>query len=198
MISKYLTPLYLIKIVGFLILGCLFMKMFNDDLQKFKNQMTTTGTRIRSHASKVKKLPCITVCAVAGFRKRGFYYLNQDYVDNTFEIQDFFSSSTLQALNNASMYSVKDVRSMYFGRCYKICHVDGMLTSGYKKWELKTDFNFKFFVHNDGDEFWLVSGITFFIDMAQTIIEVQRTDGINAGFYLFFHFCFSLTSRTQY
>jgi hypothetical protein len=65
-----------------------------------------------------------------------------------------------------------------------------MLTSGYKKWELKTDFNFKFFVHNDGDEFWLIGGITFFIDMAQTIIEVQRTDGINAGFYLNFSFLF--------
>ncbi len=179
MISSYLTPLHLIKVVIFLILTYMFVNMFTDDLQKFKKQITTTGTSIRPHVSKEKKLPCITVCAMSGFRKRGFYYLNQDYIENTYDLGDFFLTKTLLEIQNSSKYSLAEVRSMFFGRCYKICDVEEIRS--FTIWELKAELNYKLFFHNDGDEFWLINSITYLIDLAQTSLEVNRTDGISGG-----------------
>ena len=104
-----------------------------------------------------------------------------DYIENTYELRDFFSNDTLIELKTSSLYSVKEMRSMFFGRCYKICSIAELQVNGFKRWELKTDFNCKLYVHNDGDEFWLISGITYLIDMSQTTIDINRTDGIKAG-----------------
>ena len=181
MTSNYFKPMYLIKLVAFCFLTYLFLTMFREDLFKFKNKITTTGIKIRPYTLRGKKLPCITVCALSGFRQRGFYYSNQDYIKNTFELEDFFGNKTLNEIRNSSLYRFQEVRSMFFGRCYKICSVVEMPMNGIKIWELQMDFNYKLFVHNDGDEFWLISAITHLIDLAQTVLELNRTDGIKIG-----------------
>ena len=150
------------------------------------------GIKIRPHSSKVKQLPCVTVCALSGFRKRGFYYSTQDYTQNTFELEDFFTEKTLNEIRNNSLYKYKEVRTLFFGRCYKICDVDELPLINFKIWELKLESNYKLIVHNDGDEFWLITAITYATAMTETIFEVNRTDGIKAGFKFFYstiNFC---------
>jgi hypothetical protein len=196
MISNFLTPLCLIKLAAFIVLTYMFVNMFSDDLQKFRNKITTTGTNIRPHPSKEKKLPCITVCAMSGFRNRGFYYLNQDYIENTYDIGDFFINQTLLEIKNSSKYSLTEVRSMFLGRCYKICDVEEF--GSFTIWEFKTELNYKLFFHNDGDEYWLINAITYLIDLAQTSLEVNRTDGISGGLNLIIFFLISKPDRNHF
>lgn len=184
MISNCLTPLNLIKLVAFIFLTYMFVNMFSDDLQKFKNKITTTGTKIRPPSSEKKKLPCITICAWSAFRKRGFYFTNKDYIENTYDIADFFADQTLQNITNKTTHSYKEVPTIYHGRCYKICSFEEQPLGTFIIWELKNNFNYKFYIHNDGDEFWLTGGVIYFVDMAQTTLEVNRTDGMKAGLFL--------------
>ena len=133
---------------------------------------------------------------MSGFRKRGFYYLDQNFTQNTFEMEDFFMERTLNEIKNCSLYKYEEVRSMFFGRCYKICDVDELTSVNFKVWEIKTESNYKLIVHNDGDEIWLTSAITYATAMTEIVLEVNRTDGIKGGF-TFFKICNTQTLQNK-
>ena len=174
MLLKFITPLFIIKAVVFIMLTHVFINLFSEDLQKFNNKMTTTGIKRRPGESK--PLPCITFCPLQGFKTKGFFYTNQSYLENSFSPEELFHLDSLQIFQNKSKFVFKEVRTILNGRCYTLCSsfTDiGILVT--------TNFNFIIFIHNDGDEFWVIFGLSYLFDMADTIIQLNRTDGINIG-----------------
>jgi hypothetical protein len=85
--------------------------------------MTNTGIRYRTHKDQEKLLPCLTLYALPAYRSKGFYYTNRSFVENTFNIEDIFDEQTLKELRNKTLYHVTETNSLFYGRCFTICHL---------------------------------------------------------------------------
>jgi hypothetical protein len=181
MFLKYISLLMIIKTAAFIAFTYLFIIVFTDDLQKFKNKITTTGTKTRPYSGKGKRLPCFSICSLPGYKNRGFYFTTKNYTDNTYNPEDFFPDKTLNEFKNKSRFLFAEVQTLFFGRCYKVCSLEEVHLGQAFYWEIKTEFNSRLFLHSDGDEFWLSGNAMYIIDMAPTLIEVNRTDGIKSG-----------------
>ncbi len=174
-------PIFIFKTFFAVICFCIFIKMFLEDLNKFQSKITTTGTRTRNHPNKTKAFPCITLCPLSGFRKREFHFTSKTYKQNTFELADIFDNETCtEVQSNKSAYSFKELRTYYFGRCYTICSLVEMEARRRIMFNLKPNLILKLYFHNLHDEFWLIGSVTYEVDMFETIIETNRTDGIKA------------------
>jgi hypothetical protein len=91
---------------------------------------------------------------VAGYKKRGFHYSTKQFLENTFKLEDIFHSKSIAELRNSSLYSLKEVWSIYLGRCYTVCDLPIVKYLIYDLL-LKQTFDLKMDVHNYGEEYWL-------------------------------------------
>ena len=76
---------------------------------QFKNKITTTGIKYRVDIETTKLFPYFTLCPLPLFKKRGFYFTQKDYQENTFNLSDMFDQVTWLELNNSTMYFLKEV-----------------------------------------------------------------------------------------
>ena len=145
---KYLTPL---KIIFTILCVILFLLLMKDVWNKYSSEITRTGTRVRySSKAEEKKLPCLTVCPAPGFKVKGFFY-QQNLVDqNSFSLEDMFSPKTVAQLRNSSTYSLKTTCSQLLGCCTTICPHSLFPPKNGPFFHLKTNLDFKAFVHNNG------------------------------------------------
>ena len=58
-----------------------------------------------------------------GARSKGFYYTRQKFIENTFNIDDVFDKDTMEELKNETLYEVTETNSLFYGRCFTICHL---------------------------------------------------------------------------
>ena len=136
----------------------LFLLSMNDIWSKFDSKITTTAIRFRSDEDESKKtLPCFTFCAMPAFRTIGFPYKEEDFIQNTYDKEDFFTNDTLDLLQNSTLYSLTETWSFYLGRCHTICF---LLSVGLdtQTFYLKQSWDMKLFIHSRGEEFWLLFG----------------------------------------
>ncbi len=91
---------------------------------------------------------------MAGYKKRGFHYSTEQFLENTFELNDIFHSKSIAKLRNSSLYSLNEVWSTYLGRCYTVCYLPMVKYLIYDLF-LKQTFDLKMYVHNYGEEYWL-------------------------------------------
>jgi hypothetical protein len=52
-----------------------------------------------------KMLPCFSFCALPAYRSIGFFFIEKDFLKNSFELEDFFHNETIAELRNTSLYS---------------------------------------------------------------------------------------------
>jgi hypothetical protein len=147
--------------------------LFVEDLQKYQNKITATG--IKTRPEEAKPLPCITFCHFYGFKTKGFFYTNKTFNENSYDPEEFFNMTSLDQFQNMPQYVFKKINTLLWGRCYTMCNLRE------SKIVLKTYTDLKIFVHIDGDEFWLTLGLPYLLEMADTVLDLNRTDGINIG-----------------
>ena len=82
------------------------------------------------HQENEKLLPCITVCPVPGFKKKGFYFDEGSFDENAFNLSDIFVDRAVAKLNNVSEFRLVNIRTMFHGNCFTICS----LRKWGKKW----------------------------------------------------------------
>ena len=75
-------------------------------------------------------------------------------------MDDFFSEKTVENLKNISQFSVKEVWTIYSGRCFTISKLEGVhvLDTNFD-FDLKKAWDVVAYVHRPGDEFWLSTGL---------------------------------------
>ena len=56
-----------------------------------------------------------------GYKTKGFYFSNSSFAANTYGLSDIFTDDTVIFLNNQSFNYLKEIRSLFFGRCFTIC-----------------------------------------------------------------------------
>jgi hypothetical protein len=87
---------------------------------KFTSKMTSNGITFSNDKITEKFLPSFTFCPWPVYKKKGFYYKEKDFIENTFSIEDIFHNWTLPNLRNRTLYNITEVQSLLYGRCYTI------------------------------------------------------------------------------
>ena len=97
-----------------------FLLLMTDTINKFSQKMTSIGVIIKESHSQTKILPCVTICPWRPFKSLGFHFNADNFSRSTFEKKEiFFNSSKYNAINTI-FYTLEEIRSIFFGRCYKI------------------------------------------------------------------------------
>ena len=101
---------------SFLLCAVLFLHLMADAIDKYSRKMTNIGVVIREHPYMEKPLPCITICPWRAFRHSGFHFNSKNFTLNTFGKEEIF----LNISDSTTSYTVEEIRSPFFGRCYLI------------------------------------------------------------------------------
>ena len=153
----------------------------SDDIwSKFDTKLTTTSIRFRRDENANTFLPCFTICAMPAFRTLGFFYKEKDFIENTYNPEDFFIDETLELLKNNTKYTLTETWSFLYGRCHTICF---LYTVEYEIQSLflKQTWDVKVFIHSKGEEVWLIFG-DFPIEKTYLEINTNNSDNITKMF----------------
>ena len=83
--------------------------------------MITTGVNTLSYNEPTKTLPCFTLHPTISFKNKGFYFTTEIYDQNTYNIDDIFSSEGIREMSNMFSCKVKGIRTVHYGRVFSIC-----------------------------------------------------------------------------
>jgi hypothetical protein len=169
MLKQNLTFFSFLKLMVFFVNVGVYLWMTKDVWTKFRLKTTSTGTRIRVFESAEKLLPCFTFCALDAYKTPGLHYTSKQFVENTFDLEDFFEDETMLQIKNKSLYSLTQTWTVYYGRCHTACYLQKVrmeLTSFY----LKNTLDMKVFIHDKGDEFWTTLG---FFPVDQEVLHLN-------------------------
>ena len=164
-----------IKIFIFGICFVLFLLLIEDVWRKFSSNITTTG--ISYSVKDPLTGPYFTVCPLPGFRKQGYFFRRSEFFNNSFNLDEIFDPETVTSLKNESQYSVTEVLSLYFGRCYciKKLQEDRLFV-----WRFKGLWDTMVYLHTKGEEFWLVLAY-FPMQDSSVNIDTHNNDGIRSA-----------------
>ncbi len=111
-----------------------------------------------------------------GFKNRGFHFSTKGFDENTFQIEDVFHDTTLTKLKNTTNYLVKELWSIFTGRCFTVCYLHNV-NLDLNELYLKQTWDLKMYVHVRGEEFWLNFG-DFPTEKSYMILDANNKDGL--------------------
>ena len=106
----------------------LFFYLMIDVWKKYSGKMTSMGSSYTEPIIKSKLLPCLTFCPLSAFKKQGFYFDNDNFIENTFEKEDLFYNIT--QISDNSSYHLEEIRGISIGRCYMLCYLKEVIELG--------------------------------------------------------------------
>jgi hypothetical protein len=128
----------------------------------------------------------MTFCPRPGFKKKGFFYSEKSFFENSFTLEDTFVDETVASLKNETLYFSKNTSSQAWGNCFTLCClIPVSLRSTSFVLGLKTSFDVIVFVHPQGAELWMTGFGEFPFDIASLTIASNDSNGI-VGAMLFF------------
>ena len=142
-----------LEITVYVSCAALYFVLMGDIWMKFTNRATTTGIQYEDNVEP--KIPCLSFCAWQAFTKRGFFYTEKDFLDNTFRPENIFSADTMNQLKNESYCSFEEVYSGFNGRCFTVCVKKFDSLQFWIRFGLKRDLDLQVFVHRKGEELWI-------------------------------------------
>ena len=102
----------------------LFFLLMIDTYEKFANKRTTITIGMKPFNFDRKYPPCITICALDGFKNGGLFYKDSEYLKETFNkeelLQNFLGNSNYTVYNETA-FSIEEIQTVFLGRCYTIC-----------------------------------------------------------------------------
>ena len=91
-------------------------------LISFGRKDTSIATRTENTDIKNRKLPCLILCPMPGYKNLvEIHENNESYVHDTFGKEDIFANETLLGFKNESRWFVKELQTIFMGRCTMIC-----------------------------------------------------------------------------
>jgi len=82
--------------------------------------MTSTSIQLYNKNKTDKLMPSLTLCPLPAYKKKGIFYDNSTFMENTFSMDELFVESALKYVQNMKLFSIKTIYSMLLGRCYMI------------------------------------------------------------------------------
>lgn len=154
-------PRKLLKFSAYFICVALFFHTLLKILSKYLDQPTATSVQFELRNSI--PMPGLTFCSGRAYKTRGKHYNEEAFIANTFKRNEIFGNRTLTTLKNGSQIQVKETRSVWLGLCQTLIFKREDI-QGKDKFDrvfvgLRRDNDVKVFVHEPGDEFWLIRGL---------------------------------------
>ena len=115
---------------------------------------------------------------MSGFKVPGFFYQADDFIKNSYSLQDIFSPITISDIENKTKYVKYETFSQLIGHCFTICSLDKWNETMAPHFYLTTKFDIKIFVHERGMEFWLKGFAEFPIDVSFVTLETNNSKGM--------------------
>ena len=119
-----MNKLKIVNAICVIICTVLFFLLMADVWAKYTSRFTSIGVRFEPQNKLKKTLPCATACPSKGFRTRGFFYKEEDFLRNTFNRDDIFYDAPSFGIFNRSAFLIEEVKSSYLGRCYMVCALE--------------------------------------------------------------------------
>jgi len=111
-----------------------------------------------------------------GFKKRGFHFTTKGFNENAFKIEDVFHDKTIEKLKNQNNYLIREISSMFTGRCFTVCYLHNVMFELHTFY-LKQSWDIKTYVHTQGEEYWLNFG-NFPTERCDKILDTNNSDGV--------------------
>jgi hypothetical protein len=155
-----------------------------DAWDKYERKITNTGNRIRFWKEENKTLPCMTLCPMPAFKKKGFFYSEKLMRENSYTLEDVFSKETVTAFNDISKFTIKNTSSQLLGHCFTLCYrtpfppkLSNMVFG------IKQNFDLKIYVHQNNTDFWITSSKEFPVNVPSSVlIESNNSKGLRGAF----------------
>jgi hypothetical protein len=80
-------------------------------------------------------------------------------VDHSFQMEDIFFQETIDNLKNESKFILRKVRSELLGQCFTVQRREKVGVNVYDTYVLKRNVDLTLFIHEIGNEFWLLEAI---------------------------------------
>ncbi len=77
----------------------------------------------------------------------------------------------MQKLENSSLFIFRQVISPYFGKCFTACPLMRLALNDSLNFGVKSDWNYKFYMHDKDEEIWLGGTGNFVSDAATMILS---------------------------
>ncbi len=77
----------------------------------------------------------------------------------------------MQKLENSSLFIFHQVISPYFGKCFTACPLMRLALNDSLNFGVKSDWNYKFYMHDKDEEIWLGGTGNFVSDAATMILS---------------------------
>ena len=116
-----------------------------------------------------------------GFKNKGRFYTEKEFIDQTFSLSDFFLPKTISMLKDSKDYKIKETLNIVAGRCHTICNLHKYYKKIGPSFLLKTNLNLLIFAHMEGDEFWLNGLSDFPINIAYIGLDTSNKSGISSA-----------------
>ena len=172
-----------LKVITTLVCILLFLALMKEAWNKFDRKTTNTGSRIRFWKNKNKTLPCMTICPMPGFKKKGFFYSEKLLKENSFSLEEIFSPNTSSLFKNSSTFSIKYTTSQQLGQCITVCYMIPFppklspLIFG-----INQNLDLKVFIHQKNTDFWMTGFKEFPIDDPSSVfIESNNSKGFHGA-----------------
>ena len=118
------------------------------------------------------------MCPLPAFKVKGFFYQKNLTDQNSFTMDDIFAPETVEMLIDQSQFLLKATCSQFLGCCTTICPQYVWRPKNGPMIYLKTDFDMKVFLHDQGTEFWFTGFNEFPYDIPFGIVEANSSNGI--------------------
>jgi len=98
--------------------------------------------------------------------------------------EELFDDATLAKLKNMSEYYLHEMTTPSYGRCYTICKLQNMTLADYQTFTITSKWNYKVYVHQKGEEFWLAGDGVFRPDVPSFLLGKHSLDhfGLHKSF----------------
>ena len=100
----------------------LFVSLTMDIYEKYSSQLTSVGIRAMTQNQNRKEMPCMTACPWDAFKHQGLFYNTEMVGQASFDKEEIFFEHEKFPIFNQSLYSITELRSILFGRCYMVCY----------------------------------------------------------------------------
>ena len=139
------------KILAYILCVTLFLASLWVLFEKHVEELT--GISVELTPVKTLTMPSLTVCSEEPFRSNGDFSLEEDFVQNSFTISEIFGPNFKG--DNVSK-RVTEARSYSFGLCYTVTNLYPVGAHNISYIPLTKSRNLKIFIHDSGDEFWII------------------------------------------
>ena len=94
------------------------------------------------------------------------------YKENTFTIKDLFDQWPAEHVNMTKI-EVRTVRTIFHGTCFTLSFPNEVLLMQMSVFVIKRSWDIKVYIHNKGEEFWLLIFIDFPVVTSSLRIEIN-------------------------